>query len=109
MIVEMRIYTIKFGSTGRYFDLYRTLGQSIQWRILGEPLGYYSTEIGALNQIVHLWRYSSFEDRVVRRARLWQDAAWLEFVKAIVPLIVAQENRLMLDAPLEPVLTEACA
>jgi hypothetical protein len=75
----------------------------------GEPFGYYSTEIGALNQIVHLWRYSSFEDRAVRRASLWQDAGWLEFVKAITPLVVAQENRLMLDAPLGPVVPGARA
>jgi hypothetical protein len=100
MIVEMRIYTLSFGSTGRYFELYRTLGQAIQWRILGSPLGYYVTEVGNLNQIVHLWRYASFADRAARRSALWEDAEWLAFVEAISPIIVEQENRLMIDAPL---------
>lgn len=102
MIVEMRIYTLTFGSTGRYFDLYREFGQAIQWRILSEPLGYYATEVGALNQVVHLWRYASFEERTARRARLWQDAGWLAFAGKIAPLVVAQESRLMVDAPLRP-------
>ena len=74
MIVEMRIYTLTFGCTGEYFEHYRTLGQAIQWRILGEPLGYFSTEVGSLNQVVHLWRYATCEDRIERRARLWREA-----------------------------------
>ncbi|AOH85256.1 hypothetical protein AWL63_16125 [Sphingomonas panacis] len=100
MIVEMRIYTLSFGSMVRYFELYRNLGQAIQWRTLGSPLGYYATEVGDLNQIVHLWRYASFADRAARRSALWQDAGWLAFAEAISPIIMAQESRLMIDAPL---------
>jgi hypothetical protein len=109
VIVEMRIYTLTFGSAGKYFEHYRALGQAIQWRILGAPLGYFTTEVGPLNQVVHLWRYTSFDDRSERRARLWDDAGWKAFIEAIAPLIVRQESRLMLDAPLPSLMCHPTA
>ncbi|MBT2188638.1 NIPSNAP family protein [Sphingobium nicotianae] len=107
MITELRTYTLAFGTTARYFDHYRELGQAPQWRILGNPVGYYTTEVGPLNQVVHLWSYSSFEDRMARRAALWNDAAWLKFIEAIKPIVVAQESRLMVPARLDGVAAAA--
>lgn len=107
MITELRTYTLAFGTTAQYFDLYREFGQASQWRILGDPIGYYTTEVGALNQVVHLWCYSSFEDRMARRAALWREAAWLEFIEAVKPIIIAQESRIMLPASLDAVVTGA--
>jgi len=100
MIVEMRTYTLAFGAVVRYFELYRELGQAVQWQILGKPLGYYYTEVGALNQVVHIWRYHSFDERLSRRASLWVQPDWLQFIKAVEPLVVTQESRLMLETPL---------
>lgn len=39
----------------------------IQMQILGKMLGYYFTEFGPLNQIIHLWGYEDFQDRETRR------------------------------------------
>ena len=36
--------------------------------ILGRLIGYFQTEIGDLNHVVHLWAYDSLEDRAARRA-----------------------------------------
>ena len=68
MIVEMRTYTLALGATGRYFKLYGEKGLAVQKRILGHLVGYYSVEVGPLNQVVHLWAYDSLDERAKRRA-----------------------------------------
>ena len=81
MIVEMRTYTLAIGATARYFKLYGEKGLLVQTRFLGHLVGYYSVEVGELNRVIHLWGYSSFEDRAVRRAAMWADPEWLAYVR----------------------------
>uniref|UniRef100_UPI0031D4EF1D NIPSNAP family protein n=1 Tax=Inquilinus sp. TaxID=1932117 RepID=UPI0031D4EF1D len=55
MIVEERIYRIKPGQMQRYLQLVREEGLAIQRPILGHLIGYFHTEIGPLNHVVHMW------------------------------------------------------
>lgn len=50
MIVEQRIYTLYSGKTAEYLRLYEAEGLAIQRPILGNLIGYFSTEIGPLNR-----------------------------------------------------------
>jgi len=59
MIVEERCYALKPGTVPLYYKDYDSLGLQIQMRILGRLIGYFHTEIGELNQVVHLWGYES--------------------------------------------------
>jgi hypothetical protein len=96
VIVEMREYTLHAGKVPEYLTLYEREGLGIQREILGHLVGYYTTEIGpAINQVVHLWAYDSFEDRLRRRALLAQHPGWQAYVKKMRPMLVAQTNRLM--------------
>jgi hypothetical protein len=99
MIVEMRTYTLALGATGRYLKLYGERGLSVQKRILGHLVGYYSVEVGALNQVIHLWAYDSLDDRAQRRAELWADKEWLAYVAEVGPLVAKQENQILNPAP----------
>jgi hypothetical protein len=99
MIVEMRTYTLALGATGRYFKLYGEKGLAVQKRILGHLVGYYSVEVGALNQVVHLWAYDSLDERAKRRAALWADKEWLAYVAEVGGLVVKQENQILNPAP----------
>ena len=38
-----------------------------------ELIGYFTTEIGTLNQIVHMWGYESMAQRQERRTALYSD------------------------------------
>ena len=80
MNYEERTYARKAGAGPRWYELYQEKGLEVQKRILGNLVGYFMTEIGTLNQIVHIWAYDSMDDRAKRRAALYQDAKWLEFV-----------------------------
>lgn len=102
MIVEMRTYTLHPGKVGPYLALYEAEGLATQTRILGRLVGYYSTEIGDVNQVVHLWAYDSFEARSKRRAALFADPVWLAYIPKVVGMIVTQESRILNPARFSP-------
>ncbi|MEQ8695809.1 MAG: NIPSNAP family protein [Bauldia litoralis] len=103
MIVEERIYTLEIARVGDYLRLYEEHGIEIQKRILGNMVGYFSTEVGPLNQIIHMWGYDSFEDRLKRRAELGADPGWQAYVAKIKPFVLKQENKLLIPAPFSPI------
>jgi NIPSNAP len=102
MIVEERIYTLVSGGVSEYLRLYEAEGLAIQRQTLGRLVGYFSTEVGTLNQIVHLWAYRDLGERQERRRRLLSDPRWTEYAKKIRPLIIGQENRILVPAPFSP-------
>lgn len=99
MFVEMRTYTLHPGKIATYLKLYETQGMEIQKKILGGMVGYYSTEIGALNQIVHMWAYESLNERTEKRAKLAADPGWQAYVAQILPLMITQESKILNPAP----------
>jgi hypothetical protein len=99
MIVEMRTYTLQPGAAATYIKNYQEEGLAIQRPILGHLVGYYSTEIGPLNQVIHMWGYETFEDRLVRRQKLFADKGWLAYVEKVRALIVSQETKILIPAP----------
>jgi hypothetical protein len=102
VIVEMRTYQVVLGRIGEFLRLYEAEGLPIQRPILGNLLGYYSTEIGTLSQLVHLWGYEDLNDRAKRRETLFNDPAWIAFVEKSTPFFVAQENKILIPAPFSP-------
>ena len=103
MIIDERTYTLHPGKVGEYFRVYQAEGLEIQKRILGNLLGYFSTETGTLNQVVHLWGYESLDDRTRRRALLGADPGWQAYLPKITPLLRIQENRILIPAPFSPI------
>ena len=69
MIVEQRVYKLKTGTLRQYYEYYGTNGLELQQRILGGLIGYFSTEIGTLNEVTHFWSYDNLEDRSRKRQR----------------------------------------
>ena len=102
MIVEERCYTVKPGTVHVYYQDYPR-GLEIQTRILGNLIGYFHSEIGELNQIVHLWGYESLAERERRRAQLAADSEWQEYLKQSPDIIVKMETRILVPAPFSPI------
>lgn len=98
MIVEQRTYTIRPGKVGAYLELYEAEGLAVQSRHLGDPVGYYSAEIGELSQIIHMWAYVDLNDRQRRRADLYADPDWQSVVGRLFAMIDRMENRILLPA-----------
>lgn len=103
MVIDERTYTLRPGVMTEYLRRYEQEGMPIQLPILGNLIGFFSTEIGTLNQVVHLWGYADLADRTERRGRLKADERWQAYLETVHPLIVTQENRLLIPAPFSPI------
>jgi len=102
MIIDERTYTLHPGRVPDYFKLYEAEGLPVQRPILGNLIGYFATEVGTLNQVVHLWGYESMGEREKRRAIMLQNADWQAYLKKAMQLIVKMENRILVPAPFSP-------
>jgi len=74
MLYELRTYTVKAGTVPAVLGLFE---QALPHRVERSPLGgFWYTEIGPLNQVVHLWPYDSVAHRAEVRASFADDPAW---------------------------------
>jgi hypothetical protein len=73
MILEMRTYVLKPGATHNFVERFAEgLTARLQFSKL---LGLWTSEVGGLNRVVHVWPYESFEDRERRSTKDRQVAA----------------------------------
>jgi hypothetical protein len=102
MIYELRTYTLKQGSVPDVVKAASTVSRSIRGDEYGKLEGYWTTEIGPLNQVMHLWSYRDLNERSRLRTELAKNASWnSEYVPLIRPHLVRQDIRL-LNAVREP-------
>ena len=104
MFYELRTYRLKIGAVPAYIQLVQEEGLAIQKRHLGKLVGYFSTDIGSLNQIVHLWAFESLDDRDRRRAALLMDPLWKAFLPKLQILIEEMECKILKPMPFSPLV-----
>lgn len=75
----------------------------IQKEILANPIGFFTSEVGALNQITLMWGYDSMADREQRRAMLAADGRWQDYLKSFPPVLERQENRIWVPTDFSPI------
>jgi hypothetical protein len=102
MIVEHRTYTVHHGKMEEYLARYEKYGLPIQLKHLQRLVGFYVSEIGVLNQVVHLWAYDSLADREERRNRMEADPEWTAFKVTNKGTFTAQEIRILKSAKFSP-------
>ena len=59
MIVDIRTYNIVPRKMAEYLTLFEEHALPVQRRHIGDPLAYFQTIHGALNQVVHIWGFDS--------------------------------------------------
>jgi hypothetical protein len=103
MFYEMRTYTIQIGKMQTYLKHFEEAGLPVISRYT-TLVGWWYTEIGELNQVIHIWAYESLDDRIKKRARLYQDPDWLEgFVPKAFPMLEKMESKLLIAADFSPI------
>jgi NIPSNAP. len=100
MIVDHRTYTVRPNRVNDFLALYEEHGLPLQRHYLGEPLGYYTTYIGNVSQLVHLWQFESLEDRDRRRAAMEADPRWHAFRQKVIDTdyLLEMENKILKPA-----------
>jgi hypothetical protein len=104
MLYEIRTYTFKPLRAAEWLALYKSEALPLQKEFLGELVGFFTTEIGDISQIVHIWAYKSLDDRLERRDKMAADRRWQAFgskVKAL-DILVSMESRIMRPTDFSP-------
>ncbi|MDG2313455.1 MAG: NIPSNAP family protein [Alphaproteobacteria bacterium] len=96
MIYELRTYTLKAGSIPAMLKANEDIGRPVRGDNYGKLEGYWFTDIGPLNQVMHLWSYDNMAERDRLRKELGSLDAWVkEYIPVIRPSIIKQELRFM--------------
>ena len=103
MIIEQRDYHVFTGKLNELVKLYADEGIELQQRYLGNLIGVFTTDVGALSTYTSMWGYDSYAEREERRARLQADDAWKVFLGKIQPLIHTQQNRILIPTAFSPI------
>jgi hypothetical protein len=104
MIFDLRIYTIHPGKMGAWLKLYEEFAYPTQQKYLGKPVAFTTTEVGPLNQVIHLWKFESHGEREQKRATMMADPAFQTYLKKSAELgaVASQENRILKSTSFSP-------
>jgi len=99
---EMRSYTLAAGGTARMAEAW---GKHIAGRVALSPLiGCFASDLGNLNQWVHIWAYKSLDERVAVRKKAQEQGIWPPPSTPESPSpTVKQETKILLPAPFSPI------
>jgi hypothetical protein len=103
MIVEQRDYHVFTGKLPELVRLYEEEGIELQQEHLGNLIGWFTVDVGALSTVVSLWGYEGAGEREERRARLQAREDWQAFLARIQPLIHTQQNRILVPTTFSPI------
>jgi hypothetical protein len=81
MIFDLRIYTLHPGKAAGWLKMYEQYGHLTQVKHCGQPVFYAMSEVGTLNQAVHVWQYKSQADREKRRNALMKDPVFQDYLR----------------------------
>ena len=96
MIIEMRTYLLKPAKLKKFLDIYNNEIRETHVSILGNQIGFFYTEFGDLNKVVHLYGYENFEDRDRRRAVLAKNKDFLNYLIKVEDIIVNMKSEILL-------------
>jgi hypothetical protein len=101
MIIEMRTYTLKPGNIPTFEERFAS-ALSIREKF-SKLAAFWHTEVGPLNQVIHVWPYDSLDQRAAVRAEASKAAGWPPNTRE---LTLEQRSEIFLPAafspPLEP-------
>jgi hypothetical protein len=101
MIVEMRTYILKPGTLPSFLERFQ---EGLSARLAFSPLGgIWHSDVGALNQVVHVWPYESFEQREKIGQEARKTGKWPPKTQEF---ILTQESKILEPAPFSPPLGE---
>ena len=97
MLYDLRTYTLKPRSVPAVLKMYE---EAMPSREKYSPLGaFFSTEIGPLNQIVHIWAYKDANEMELVRTEAAADPSGMWPPKGLAPHMAIQSSELIVPAP----------
>lgn len=101
-LYELRTYSVVVGKMAEVLKLYETEGWPALQPHKDKLVGYFVGDVGAMNQLIHVWKYEDDADRRAHWAAVYNNDAFMAFAAKLRPMLLSQENKLMLNAPWGP-------
>ena len=103
-LYELRTYTLYVGKMAEAVKLYSeqrypALEKGGQSKKL---VGYFQSDVGTINQLVHLWKFDDDADRRRHWASLSSNADFTASAGEFRPMVMTQEVKLLTAAPWGP-------
>lgn len=102
MIIDHRTYTIAHGRNKEYIDIFEAQALPVQMKHIGNLIAYFTTAIGPVNEVVHLWGFENLADMEIRRANRDADPDWATYKKNSAGMLVDQRNKILTPASFSP-------
>lgn len=104
MIYDFRMYTLKPGATPEYMAAVEEIALPIRKKYGVKLAGWYYSEIGELNQVVHIWAFDDEAHMAEAKAKVARDPDWTgKYMPRVRPLIESQKTYLMKSPDFAPV------
>lgn len=95
MITELRTYTTHPGAGAAFAKLYQEEGLPIQLPVGGKLAGFFRAEFPNPNEVILIWEYESYDDRIKRREDLFKIPEWMDFIKKAGQFVIGEEAKLL--------------
>ena len=104
-LFELRTYTLYVGKMAEAVKLYTEFGYPAMQKagLDSKLVGYFQSDVGTINQLVHMWKFDDDADRRAHWQTLFSNKDFMEgFAAKFRPLVMTQEVKLLLPAPWGP-------
>ena len=103
MIYDYRVYTFKPGKVPEYMAAVEELSIGIRAKYGIKLAGWYYSDIGDLNQVVHIWGYRDHAHFEEAKAQVAKDPDWTgKYLPRVAGRLESQKTYLMLSPDCAP-------
>ena len=95
MLYELRTYRLKPGAVPEYEKRFAAAIEARQK--YSRLVGFWHTDIGPIDQVLHLWAYETLQQRAEARAASVKDGAWPP--AGVMDLTVSMDNDILVPSP----------
>lgn len=99
-VYELRTYRTHPGKMLPWVDLFRTI-MPVREKY-SKNVGFWYSEIGEQNQVMHLWAYRDLKERAEIRARVLRDRDWQDFIAQSQPMLFHMQSTILIPAKFSP-------
>lgn len=99
-LYELRWYKTQVGRAGEWINHFKAI-MPVREKY-SKNVGLWMTEMGQLNEVVHLWAYRDLNHRADVRSQVMKDPEWQVFLGNTAPLLLEMRSVAMNPAPASP-------
>ena len=96
-VYELRWYRAQVGRLGEWLDHFKAVMPTREK--YSHNVGLWQTEVGQLNEVVHMWAYRDLNERAAARAKALADPDWQAFLGKSLPLLVSMQSIVLIPRP----------